>query len=98
MSAALLLGIVGLALLDALNPATILSVTLILVAAPRRPGLTALAAVSGAALTVFTLGALLYLSAGAAAGTVDGIITVLRFLALLMITAAAVATIPFWLT
>jgi hypothetical protein len=81
VSAALLLGIVGLALLDALNPATILSVTLILLAAPRRPGLTALSAVAGAALTVFALGSVLYLSAGAAAGVVDGIVSVLRFVA-----------------
>lgn len=81
MSAALLLGIAGLAVLDAFNPATILSVTLILLAAPRRPGLTALAAVAGAAMTVFTLGAVLYLSAGAAAGAVEGVVTVLRFIA-----------------
>jgi hypothetical protein len=81
MSAALLAGITGLALLDALNPATILSVTLILLATPRRPGLTALSAVTGAALTVFTVGSVLYLSAGAAAGAVDGVITALRFTA-----------------
>lgn len=81
MSAALLLGVAGLAVLDAFNPATILSVTLILLAAPRRPGLTALAAVAGAALTVFALGAVLYLSAGAAAGAVDGVVTGLRFVA-----------------
>jgi hypothetical protein len=81
VSAALLLGIAGLAVLDAFNPATILSVTLILLAAPRRPGLTAFAAVAGAAITVFTLGAVLYLSAGAAAGAVDGVVAVLRFIA-----------------
>lgn len=81
MSAALLLGIAGLAALDALNPATIVSVTLILLAAPRRPGLTALATVAGAALTVFALGSVLYLSAGAAAGAVEGVLTVLRFVA-----------------
>ena len=81
MSAALLIGIAGLAVLDAFNPATILSVTLILLAAPRRPGLTALAAVAGAAMTVFTLGAVLYVSAGAAAGAVAGVVTLLRFIA-----------------
>lgn len=81
MSPALLLGVAGLAAIDALNPATIVSVTLILLAAPRRPGLTALATVAGAAVTVFALGSVLYLSAGAAAGAVEGVITVLRFLA-----------------
>lgn len=41
MSGPLLLGIAGLALLDSLNPATIIAVVLILIAAPRRPGLVA---------------------------------------------------------
>ena len=59
MSPALLLGVAGLAAIDALNPATIVSVTLILLAAPRRPGLTALATVAGAAVTVFALGSAL---------------------------------------
>ncbi|MEI5582813.1 MULTISPECIES: GAP family protein [unclassified Agromyces] len=81
MTPALLLGVAGLAALDALNPATIVSVALILLAAPRRPGLTALATVSGAALTVFAVGAALYVTAGAAAGAVDGVVTALRFLA-----------------
>jgi hypothetical protein len=81
MSAALLLGVAGLAVVDAFNPATILSVTLVLLAAARRPGLTALAAVVGAALSVFVLGCVLYLSAGAAADAVDGILTALRFAA-----------------
>ena len=81
MTAALALAILGLALLDSLNPATIVAVTLILLAAPRRAGLIALAAVTGAAITVFVVGAALFLSAGTAAGAVDGIITALRFLA-----------------
>ena len=81
MSAALLLGVTGLALLDSLNPATMLAVTLILLAAPNRPALTALAAVLGAALTVFTLGAALFLTAGAAAAAVDGIVIALRYIA-----------------
>ena len=81
MTAALLIGVAGLAMLDALNPATILSVALILLAAPSRPGLTALSAVGGAALTVFVLGSALYVSAGAAAEAVDGVITVPRFVA-----------------
>lgn len=81
MSGPLLLGIAGLALLDSLNPATIIAVVLILIAAPRRPGLVAGAAVLGAALTVFSVGAALFLTAGAAAGAVDGIVVALRFVA-----------------
>jgi hypothetical protein len=81
VTAALLLGIAGLAALDSLNPATIGSVVLVLLAAPRRPSATALAAVAGAALAVSAAGAALYLGAGAAAGAVDGVVTALRFLA-----------------
>ena len=81
MTVPLLLGIAGLALLDSLNPATIAAVTLVLIAAPRRPALVAGAAVLGAALTVFSVGAILFLSAGAAADAVDGIVVGLRFLA-----------------
>lgn len=81
ISSELLILIGGLALLDSLNPATIISVSLILIAAPKRPGLLALSAVAGSALTVFVVGAALFLSAGAAAGAVDGITIGLRFLA-----------------
>lgn len=81
MTAPLLLAIAGLAALDAFNPATILAVTLILLAAPRRPGLTALVTVLGAALTVLAAGAALFLGAGAAAGAVDGIVLGVRYLA-----------------
>lgn len=81
ITSSLLLSIAGLALLDSLNPATIITVTLILLAAPRRAGLIALAAVLGAAVTVFAVGAILFTSAGAAAGAVDGIVLGLRFLA-----------------
>ena len=81
MNPALLAGIVGLAALDSLNPATIVTVALILLITPRRPGLTAVAAILGAALTVFTVGAALFLTAGAAAGAVEGIVIALRFLA-----------------
>jgi len=81
MTVDLALTILGLALLDSVNPATIVAVTLILLAAPRRAGLIALAAVAGSAITVFIVGAALFLSAGAAAGAVDGIINALRFLA-----------------
>jgi cytochrome c biogenesis protein CcdA len=81
MTGSLLISLAGLALIDSLNPATIVIVTLILLAAPSRPVLTAVGAVSGAALTVFVIGAALFLSAGAAAGAVDGVLIVLRFLA-----------------
>ncbi len=90
MTGVLLLGIAGLALLDSLNPATIVAVTLILIAAPRRAALVAGMAVSGAAITVFAVGAALFLSAGAAAGAVAGITVALRFLAF---GAAAVALV-----
>lgn len=81
MNSGLLAGIAGLALLDSLNPATTGAVTLILVAVQRRPALVAIAAVVGAAGTVFSVGAALFLSAGAAAGAVDGTVLALRFLA-----------------
>lgn len=81
MTAQLLLAIAGLAALDSLNPATIVAVTLILLAAPRRPALMALVTVLGAALTVFAVGAALFLGAGAAAGAVDGIVQGIRYVA-----------------
>lgn len=81
MSPALLLGIAGLAILDSFNPATIVAVVLILLSAQRRPALTALAAVTGAIVTVFLLGSVVFLTAGAAAGAVEGIVTGLRFVA-----------------
>ncbi|WAB84637.1 GAP family protein [Microcella daejeonensis] len=90
IAAETLLAITGLALLDSLNPATIVAVTLILLSAPRRAGLTALAAVAGAAVTVAAVGSALFLSAGAAAGAIDGIVVGLRLLAF---GAAAVALI-----
>lgn len=90
MTGALLAGIAGLALLDSLNPATIVAVTLILIAAPRRPTLVAASAVLGAAVTVFAAGAALFLTAGAAAGAVDGIIIGLRIVAF---SAAGVALV-----
>lgn len=81
ITSTLLLSILGLAFLDSLNPATIVTVTLILLAAPKRSGLIALSAVLGAAATVFAVGATIFLSAGAASGAVDGIMIGLRFLA-----------------
>lgn len=81
MSGPLLAAIAGLAALDSLNPATIVAVTLILLAAPRRPGLTAAVTVLGAAVTVFAVGATLFLGASAAAGAVDGIVQGIRYVA-----------------
>ncbi len=81
MSGELLALIAGLALLDSLNPATMVAVGLILLTAQRRPALTAAAVVVGAALTVATVGAVLFLSAGAVAGAVDGVLIGLRVVA-----------------
>ena len=50
MMGVLIAGIAGLALLDSLNPATIVAITLILLTGPRRPILSAMAFVIGAAL------------------------------------------------
>lgn len=81
MTVQLLLVVAGLAALDSLNPATIVSVALILLTAPRRPVLTATALVVGAALAVMTVGSLLFLTAGAVSGAVDGVLITLRFVA-----------------
>ena len=79
MMGVLIAGIAGLALLDSLNPATIVAITLILLTGPRRPILSAMAFVIGAALTVFSLGAVVFVSAGAAADMVsDGIVWLRR--------------------
>ncbi len=72
MSAGLLLVVAGLALVDSLNPATILGVGLILLLPNRRPVPSAIAYVLGAFLTVLALGVALYLAADAAAGVVEG--------------------------
>jgi cytochrome c biogenesis protein CcdA len=79
MMGVLIAGIAGLTLLDSLNPATIVAITLILLTGPRRPILSAMAFVIGAALTVFTSGAVVFISAGAAADVVsDGIVWLRR--------------------
>jgi Sap, sulfolipid-1-addressing protein len=67
MTAGLLAGIAGLALLDALNPATIAGVALILLAPLRRPALTAAGFVAGAYGVVVLVGLGVYLGADAAA-------------------------------
>lgn len=88
MTAALLAGITGLALLDSLNPATIVAITLILLSPMRRPVPASLAFVAGAAGTVFVLGLGILLSAGAATNAISGGIAWLRRIAF---TVAAVA-------
>ncbi|RKN38232.1 GAP family protein [Micromonospora endolithica] len=79
MSVGLLAQITGLALLDALNPATIAGVALLLLAPMSRPVRAAGMFVVGAYLTVFGLGAVVYLGAGAAAQAVgDGLVWLRR--------------------
>lgn len=112
MSATLLLTVTGLALLDSLNPATILGVALILVLPNGNPARAALAYVLGAYLTVLGLGVGLYLAADAAADVLDGgLVWVRRIafgLAALMLlrsalqrlrrTRRAQITLPAWFT
>lgn len=81
LSGPLLAGVTGLALLDSLNPATLAAVALVLLLARRRPVVSAGAVAAGAFLTVLGVGLLLFLSAGAAAGAVDGVVVGLRFVA-----------------
>ncbi|GAB3311296.1 hypothetical protein GCM10027451_23080 [Geodermatophilus aquaeductus] len=110
MSTTLLLGILGLALVDALNPATIGGVALILLAPLRRPIACAAAFVAGAYLTVLALGLAVYTGAGAAADAVAGGVTWVRRIALglaavLLVVAAvrrlrsrhrSAVTLPSW--
>lgn len=79
MTGPMLAGILGLALLDSLNPATLVAITLILISDPPRPVLSALAFVTGAAGAVFALGAVVFVSAGAAAEILaDGLVWLRR--------------------
>ncbi|GAB2572937.1 hypothetical protein Aab01nite_82200 [Paractinoplanes abujensis] len=79
MTAGLLAGVVGLALLDALNPATIAGVALLLLAPMAHPVRAAAGFVSGAYLTVLALGAAVYAGADVAAGAVgNGLVWVRR--------------------
>ncbi len=72
-------GLVGLAALDALNPATIAGVALLLLAPLARPVRAAAAFVAGAYLTVLGLGVLLYAGADAATAAVsDGLLWLRR--------------------
>jgi cytochrome c biogenesis protein CcdA len=67
MTAALLAGVAGLALLDALNPATIAGVALLLLAPMAHPTRAAAGFVAGAYLTVLGLGTVVYVGADTAA-------------------------------
>jgi hypothetical protein len=70
--------IAGLAVLDSLNPATLVAITLILLSSRRRPVAEAVGFVIGAFATVFLLGLALYVGAEAAASAVSGALTWLR--------------------
>ncbi|MGY1732066.1 GAP family protein [Geodermatophilus sp. SYSU D01045] len=110
MTSTLLAGILGLALLDALNPATIGGVALVLLAPLRHPVACAAAFVGGAYLTVLALGLAVWSGAEAAADAVTGGITWVRRIALgiaaLLLLVAAVrrlrsrrrgaVTLPAW--
>ncbi|HEX8345210.1 MAG TPA: GAP family protein, partial [Actinoplanes sp.] len=72
MSAALLAGVAGLALLDALNPATIAGVALLLLAPMAHPVRAAAGFVAGAYLTVLVLGVVVFTGADTAAGAAAG--------------------------
>lgn len=88
MTVALLLAIGGLAIVDSFNPATIVAVVLILIGGQRRPVASSLVFVAGAMLSVFALGALLFVGVGFAADAVSGFSVWLRRIAF---AAAAVA-------
>lgn len=78
MTPALLAGLLGLALLDALNPATIAGVALILLAPLPRPVATAAGFVAGAYAVVLGVGALAYLAAEAVGAVGGGLLWVRR--------------------
>lgn len=80
--------IAGLAAADSLNPATIVTVALVLLSTMRRRVVTALVFVAAAATTVLALGVVVYFSSAAAASTVDGGLVWLRRVAF---TVAAVS-------
>jgi hypothetical protein len=85
---ALLAGVAGLALLDALNPATIAGVALLLLAPMAHPVRAAAGFVAGAYLTVLGLGALVYIGADTAADAAGNSLVWVRRTAF---TVAAVA-------
>jgi hypothetical protein len=79
VNAELLAGVAGLALLDALNPATIAGVALLLLAPMAHPVRAAAGFVVGAYLTVLALEAVVYIGADVAADAVgDGLVWLRR--------------------
>ena len=79
MTPALVAGLVGLAALDSLNPATLVAVTLILLGSRANPVADTLGFVAGAFLTVLGVGVAVYLGADAAtAGVANGLVWVRR--------------------
>ncbi|GAA0807403.1 GAP family protein [Spirilliplanes yamanashiensis] len=112
MSAALLATVAGLALLDALNPATIAGVALLLLAPMAHPVRAAAGFVTGAYLTVLALGAVVYAGADTAAEAAgNGLVWVRRIAFTIAAVALAVAglrrlrdrirpavTVPRWVT
>lgn len=79
MTTPLIAGIIGLALVDAFNPATIVAVVLILLSTLRHPVACALAFVAGAYTAVLVLGLAVFTGAGAAADVVsDGLLWLRR--------------------
>lgn len=88
MTAELYALIGGLALVDSLNPATIVTVILILISPMRRPVLTALVFVTAAVTTVFAVGTLIYFSSSAAVSTLDGGLVWLRRIAFTIAAAS----------
>lgn len=70
--------IAGLAALDSFNPATLVAISLILLASRRRPIAEALGFVLGAFVSVFLVGLTIYLGAETAASSITGALTWLR--------------------
>lgn len=97
MSPLLLWGIAGLAALDSLNPATIVAVTLILLASRQRPVLEALSFVLGAFATVLALGVAVYVGADAATGAVDDGLVWLRRIAFGLAATLVLVSAARWL-
>jgi cytochrome c biogenesis protein CcdA len=89
---ALLAGVAGLAALDALNPATIAGVALILLSPMPHPVRTATAFVAGAFLTVFGVGTALYLGAETAADAIGGGLVWIRRVAFTLAAGALALT------
>lgn len=88
----LLAGIAGLALVDSLNPATMVVITLILLTVSHRPVGSALTFVLGAMSTVFALGVVIFLGANAAADAVsEGLILLRRGVFLIAAIALGIA-------